>query len=226
MTGAISISGRFMHVRLQEAGASRPAFFNLLRPPVSANVLAGFMTSTPFIAGHARPAVSRIVLIRLPRTAPASVGMGGYLEPSESLATELASAGVAIAFPAQFDRCIAAFLADAAGLFDKAVNDAYLQIVALLDQHDSVGRDCRKRWDIGATSLRTQPGAGIAGAAGEDRRERAIGVYRAVASGVDPGATALDADRSPCLSAADIAQSSALAECGPFVRSRHQKGAD
>lgn len=109
--GDISFNGRGMQIALRQtvAGDMR-IYMALFGPAPPATVLAGMLCGAAVVTPEPEPSAARIVLIRLPAPSPAFATLDAIFPPDQSIADDLALAGLHFSDRDEVDRRIKAYL--------------------------------------------------------------------------------------------------------------------
>ncbi|MFO1038260.1 MAG: hypothetical protein U1E45_15595 [Geminicoccaceae bacterium] len=109
--GDVTFNGRGMQIALHQtvAGDMR-IHMALFGPAPPATVLAGMLCGAAVVTPEPEPSAARIILIRLPAPSPAFDALYTAFKPEESIARDLALAGMEFSDPAELDRRIKDYL--------------------------------------------------------------------------------------------------------------------
>lgn len=113
--GEVEVLRRAVLMHLREPHGRTGFVFSLFPPMSLVSVLGGLMSGVAVLGADPHPCASRIVMIRLPETAPEPPVRDCLLEPGASIAADLASFGVPLGDPEEGDRRLAAFFATGIG---------------------------------------------------------------------------------------------------------------
>ncbi|MFL5337403.1 MAG: hypothetical protein ACJ8H8_30570 [Geminicoccaceae bacterium] len=110
-TGTITFNGRGMQIGLHQtvAGDMR-IHMALFGPAPPATVLAGMLCGAAVVTPEPEPSAARIILIRLPAPSPAFDALYTAFQPEESIADDLALAGLHFSHRDEVDRRIKDYL--------------------------------------------------------------------------------------------------------------------
>ena len=110
-TGDITFNGRGMQIALHQtvAGDMR-IYMALFGPAPPATVLAGMLCGAAVVTPEPEPSAARIILIRLPAPSPAFDALYTAFQPEESIADDLALAGLHFSDRDEVDRRIKEYL--------------------------------------------------------------------------------------------------------------------
>jgi hypothetical protein len=110
-TGNITFNGRGMQIALHQtvAGDMR-IHMALFGPAPPATVLAGMLCGAAVVTPEPEPSAARIILIRLPGPSPAFDALYTAFQPEESIADDLALAGMTFSDRDEVDRRIKEYL--------------------------------------------------------------------------------------------------------------------
>ena len=110
-SGDITFNGRGMQIALHQtvAGDMR-IYMALFGPAPPATVLAGMLCGAAVVTPEPEPSAARIILIRLPAPSPAFDALYTAFQPEESIADDLALAGMQFSDRAEVDRRIKEYL--------------------------------------------------------------------------------------------------------------------
>ena len=110
-TGDITFNGRGMQIALHQtvAGDMR-IHMALFGPAPPATVLAGMLCGAAVVTPEPEPSAARIILIRLPAPSPAFDALYTAFQPEESIADDLALAGLHFSDRDEVDRRIKDYL--------------------------------------------------------------------------------------------------------------------
>ncbi len=110
-TGDITFNGRGMQIALHQtvAGDMR-IHMALFGPAPPATVLAGMLCGAAVVTPEPEPSAARIILIRLPAPSPAFDALYTAFQPEESIADDLALAGLHFSDRDEVDRRIKEYL--------------------------------------------------------------------------------------------------------------------
>jgi hypothetical protein len=134
--GPITISKRAMHIAARDATGDSQFMFSLFRPSPPASVLGGLWSGTTVLGPVGQPAVTRVVLVRLPAASPRLRTAQGLMPGNASFAEDLATLGFRVENPAAVDRYLREFLAGGTGGgFDQVPIAAYHALVELFDRN-------------------------------------------------------------------------------------------
>ena len=110
-SGDITFNGRGMQIALhQTAAGDMRIHMALFGPAPPATVLAGMLCGAAVVTHEPEPSAARIILIRLPAPSPAFDALYTAFQPEESIAEDLALAGLHFSDRDEVDRRIKAFL--------------------------------------------------------------------------------------------------------------------
>lgn len=109
--GDITFNGRGMQIALhQTVSGDMRIHMALFGPAPPATVLAGMLCGAAVVTPEPEPSAARIILIRLPAPSPAFDALHTAFQPHESIADDLALAGMPFSNPAELDRRIKDYL--------------------------------------------------------------------------------------------------------------------
>jgi hypothetical protein len=109
--GDVTFNGRGMQVALrQTAGGDTRVHMALFGPAPPATVLAGILCGAAVITPEPEPSAARIILIRLPGPSPAFDALNAAFRPEDSIAEDLAAAGLRFSDREEVDRRVKGFL--------------------------------------------------------------------------------------------------------------------
>ena len=110
-SGDITFNGRGMQIALHQtvAGDMR-IYMALFGPAPPATVLAGMLCGAAVVTPEPEPSAARIILIRLPAPSPAFDALYTAFQPEESIADDLALAGLHFSDRDEVDRRIKEYL--------------------------------------------------------------------------------------------------------------------
>ena len=110
-SGDITFNGRGMQIALHQtvAGDMR-IHMALFGPAPPATVLAGMLCGAAVVTPEPEPSAARIILIRLPAPSPAFDALNTAFQPEESIADDLALAGLHFSDRDEVDRRIKEYL--------------------------------------------------------------------------------------------------------------------
>ena len=110
-SGDITFNGRGMQIALhQTAAGDMRIYMALFGPAPPATVLAGMLCGAAVVTPEPEPSAARIILIRLPAPSPAFDALYTAFQPEESIADDLALAGLHFSDSAEVDRRIKEYL--------------------------------------------------------------------------------------------------------------------
>lgn len=132
LTGPAS-EGHFLHLDLRQPDGDARLLFGLFPPRAPFSVLGGHLSGATILGPEALPAVSRIVLVRLPSADAAVAELDAYLPPEASIAGDLAALGLPSDEPGKTDRLLQTFLTPPPARFDHIPSANYH---ALIDHFD------------------------------------------------------------------------------------------
>jgi hypothetical protein len=114
LRGPVHLAGRSLSIDLAGTEEQLRLHMTLFPPSPPASVLAGVMSGTTFVDFSARPAATRIVMVRVPETSAGAVERSDrYVDIAEEpLSRDLAALGIPLgnADAAEIDRLLDAFL--------------------------------------------------------------------------------------------------------------------
>lgn len=135
LKGSITIGKRATHGCVGEDPSGIPTLTFCLfpaSPPTS--VLGGLMIGSTLLGPDPQPTATRIVMVRLPATAPKLPPDIAFMPAEASIAEDLAKRGLRIHDPAAVDQHLAAFLRMSVGGLDQASVPAYRALADLFDR--------------------------------------------------------------------------------------------
>ena len=110
-SGDITFNGRGMQIALhQTASGDTRIYMALFGPAPPATVLAGMLCGAAVVTHEPEPSAARFILIRLPAPSPAFAALNTAFQPEESIADDLALAGLHFTDRDEADRRIKAYL--------------------------------------------------------------------------------------------------------------------
>ena len=110
-SGDVTFNGRGMQIALhQTAAGDMRIYMALFGPAPPATVLAGMLCGAAVVTPEPEPSAARIILIRLPGPSPAFNALHTVFQPEDSIAQDLALAGLDFSDQDEVDRRIKAFL--------------------------------------------------------------------------------------------------------------------
>ena len=110
-SGDITFNGRGMQIGLhQTAAGDMRIHMALFGPAPPATVLAGMLCGAAVVTPEPEPSAARIILIRLPAPSPAFDALYTAFQPEESIADDLALAGLHFSDRDEVDRRIKEYL--------------------------------------------------------------------------------------------------------------------
>jgi len=110
-TGNITFNGRGMQIALhQTVSGDMRIHMALFGPAPPATVLAGMLCGAAVVTPEPEPSAARIILIRLPAPSPAFDALYTAFQPDESIADDLALAGMHFSDRDEVDRRIKEYL--------------------------------------------------------------------------------------------------------------------
>jgi hypothetical protein len=109
--GDVTFHGRGTQVALrQTAGGDTRVHMALFGPAPPATVLAGILCGAAVVTPEPEPSAARLVLIRLPGPSPAFDALNAAFLPEDSIAADLAVAGLRFSDRDEVDRRVKGFL--------------------------------------------------------------------------------------------------------------------
>jgi hypothetical protein len=110
MIGDVVLSGGTLHMLLRNPDTGLPASMILIMPGPPASVLCGILSSQAFVAHHALPSASRMLVVRVPSAARLDTS-NRYLDFSPScVSDDLDGLGLKLDAPGPLNALVAAFL--------------------------------------------------------------------------------------------------------------------
>lgn len=134
LEGSITVGKRATHGCVGEDSSGIPIFTFCLFPAFPpASVLGGLMFGSTLLGATPQPFASRIVMVRLPATAPERLLDTAFLPAKASIAEDLAKHGLQTKDSAMVDQHLSTFLmSDASGL-DHVSGPAYRALTEIFD---------------------------------------------------------------------------------------------
>jgi hypothetical protein len=156
-SGDITFNGRGMQIALhQTAVGDMRIYMALFGPAPPATVLAGMLCGAAVVTPEPEPSAARIILIRLPAPSPAFDALYTAFQPEQSIADDLALAGLRFSDPAEVDRRIKEYLpARPRNGIEQVATEEYRELVEYFNREHYAH----------VAALRTGPPEGTAGAA-------------------------------------------------------------
>ncbi|MFZ1426614.1 MAG: hypothetical protein WAS21_07600 [Geminicoccaceae bacterium] len=155
-SGDITFNGRGMQIALHQtvAGDMR-IYMALFGPAPPATVLAGMLCGAAVVTPEPEPSAARIILIRLPAPSPAFDALYTAFQPEESIADDLALAGLQFSDRVEVDRRIKEYLpARPHNGIEQVATEEYRELVEYFNREHYAR----------VAALRTGPPKGLAGA--------------------------------------------------------------